>query len=117
MFQLLVAESNQGFESGLVSQPVLVAELEDLGIDVTLNESEDICICSTWIWLRYRFSASERVGKPLLDVRQAVRQELLVVLNFLCRMTSSSMDQRTRFDAAIVRGAPSQRVPVALWIA
>ena len=42
MFQLLVAEPDQGFERDLVAVPVIVAQLEHLRVDEALDKPEQV---------------------------------------------------------------------------
>src|SRR5437764_4083322 len=42
MLQFLFAEPDQRFERGLVAEPMIAAQLEDLGIDETLDEAEHV---------------------------------------------------------------------------
>src|SRR5262245_51039910 len=42
VLQLLVAEPNQRLEGNLVAEPMVVAELQDFGIDEALDQAKDI---------------------------------------------------------------------------
>jgi len=44
VLQFFVTEPNQSFQRGLVFEPVLAAELEYFCVNVTLGETEDVCI-------------------------------------------------------------------------
>ena len=47
MLQLLIAESDQRLECNLVAEPVIVAQLQDLGVDEAFNQSKDVGISTT----------------------------------------------------------------------
>ena len=42
MLQFLVAEPHQRFERDLIAEPVIVAQLQDLGVDEALDQPEDV---------------------------------------------------------------------------
>ena len=42
MLELLVGEAHQRLERGLVAEPVLAADVEDLGADVALDHAEHV---------------------------------------------------------------------------
>ena len=44
VLELLVAEAHQRLERVLVAQPMIAADLEQLGCDETLDEAEDVGI-------------------------------------------------------------------------
>ena len=76
MLQFLVAEPHKRLERGLVSEPVIAADLEHLCVDVTLDEAEDIRIGATLYLAEIALLAVGQEGE-LLHFGQSVRQELL----------------------------------------
>ena len=44
MLQLLIAEPDQRLERNLVTEPVIVAQFQDLGVDEAFNQSKDVGI-------------------------------------------------------------------------
>jgi len=59
VLQLLLTEPNQCFERNLVAELVILAQLQELGIDGALDQ--DVRIGATWIWLTNHLSPGEWV--------------------------------------------------------
>jgi hypothetical protein len=76
MLQFLITEPHKRLERGLVSEPVIAADLEHLCIDVPLDESEDIRIGATLYLAEIALLAVGQKGE-FLHSGKAVRQEFM----------------------------------------
>ena len=81
MLQLFVGEANQRLERVLVAEPVVAAHFEDLGADVTLDQTEDVGVRAS-LDLRQQAALVGAEEWHPVDERQAVRQELLREVEF-----------------------------------
>ncbi len=79
MLELLVGEAHEGLERCLVAQPVVAGELEQLGADETLDQTEHVGVRAA---LDLRQQPLLRCGQAFDPVRpgQTVGQELLFVV-------------------------------------
>ena len=102
MLQLLLAEPYQRLERMLVAKPVVVAQLQHLGVDEPLHEPEHVGIGTPWIWLTNRFSVGDSVVNSW-DKASPSGRNLCAVSNRRPRMTSASTSQCTRLDASTDR--------------
>ena len=76
VLELLVAEADQRLQRGLVAEPVVTADLENLGVDEAFHEPEQERVGST---LHLREQARFGLGEKgeVIDLGKAVRQEAL----------------------------------------
>src|SRR5215469_3490861 len=79
MLQLLIAEPYQRFERGLVAEPMIAAQLKDLGIDKTLDQAEHVGVGAALnlaeIALLFRSEEGERARQGE-DVREKLICEI-----------------------------------------
>ena len=76
VLQFLVAEPNQRLERNLVAEPVVFAQLQDLGVDEALDQSKDIGVGAA-LDLAHEPLFSSRQGGERVGERKPVRQELV----------------------------------------
>ena len=76
MLQFLVTEPHKRLERGLVSEPVIAADLEHLCVDVPLDEAEHIRIGATLYLAEIALLAVGQEGE-LLHFGKSVRQEFM----------------------------------------
>src|SRR5262245_32128988 len=76
VLQFLVAESDQRLESNLVTEPVIMAQLQDLGIDETLNQTKNIGVGAA-LDLAHEPPFSSRQSRERISERKAVGQKFL----------------------------------------
>src|SRR5262249_11200300 len=76
MLQLLIAESKQCLERDLITEPVVSAQLEDLGIDEAFNQPKDVGVCAA-LDLAHESLLIGRQGVERIDKRKPVRKKLL----------------------------------------
>src|SRR3954452_796400 len=76
MLQLFVAEPNERLKRNLVAEPVILAQLQDLGIDESLDHLEDIGVSAALDLTHEAFFVS-RQGRELIRERKPVGQEFV----------------------------------------
>jgi hypothetical protein len=74
VLQLFVAEPHQRLERDLVTEPVTAGDLENLGTDEALDETEHVRVRAS-LHLRQQAALRARQESELVDHREAVRQE------------------------------------------
>ena len=76
VLQLLVAEPDQRLECNLVAEPMVVAQLQNFGVDESLDQPKDIRVGAALDLAREPLFIS-RQGRERIGERQSVRQELV----------------------------------------
>jgi len=78
VLELLIAEPDQRFVRGLVAEPVIAADLEDLGVDEALDRPEDIGVASPLNLAQQALLRGPEQAE-LADLREPVGEELLLL--------------------------------------
>jgi len=93
VLEFFVRKSNQRLERGLVAEPIVVGQLEHLGADVSLDQTEDVGVRAA-LYLRQQAAFVGTEKRNAVNKRQAVRQEFLGEVDFAMASSNALLEKK-----------------------